>query len=90
MLCLHCQVPLSTVNHYSIGVVECPKCCGIWLTQEQLEKIVQYAQVVDTPKKPELIDEIKVDEVKVGEVKRAPRRKRAHFLSGAFDISDDW
>jgi len=85
MLCHHCQVPLNTVNHYSIGVVECPKCCGIWLTQEQLEKIIQYAQVVDTPKKPALADEVKVDEVK-----RAPRRKRAHFLSGAFDISDDW
>jgi len=90
MLCPHCHVPLDTANHHSVEVAGCPECCGTWLTQAQLEKIIKSAQFVGAPVEPILIDDSEVDEVKVDEIRRAPKRKRPHFLSGAFDIGDEW
>jgi len=76
-------VSLNTFNNYAEDTLNCPECFGIWLSQEQLENIIKSTKFVEKPKEP-------INDNKVEQITSAPRRKRPHFLSGAFDISDDW
>jgi Zn-finger nucleic acid-binding protein len=87
MICPKCQISLTVTKRSSIEVNDCPKCHGIWLEKNDLEKISQQTQSIEK-------NEIQAENSPVIEevVQNSPNKKKGtrHFLSGALDIYDDW
>ncbi|GAA6172897.1 hypothetical protein NBRC116592_25670 [Colwellia sp. KU-HH00111] len=92
MLCPQCQVTLEASKHLTIEVSHCPQCNGRWLEHGLLEQIVAQSITLEVSEKEQIIQQTEVDKAKAENAKNAqiPPRKHPHFLSGAFDVSDDW
>lgn len=90
MICPQCQISLTVSNRFSIEVNDCPKCHGIWLKENVLEKIIQQTQSIDTNEKQQEEKNNSVIEEKVRQNSHSQKRGTRHFLSGALDIYDDW
>ncbi len=88
MICPQCQISLTVSKRFSIEVNDCPKCHGIWLKENVLEKIIQQEQPIDKHLKKE--SDNKITEEKVRQNPQSQKRGTRHFLSGALDIYDDW
>lgn len=92
MLCPLCQIPLQASEHLSIKVNHCPQCSGKWLENGVLEKIIEQNISIGKSEKDKLEKQAIVDKAKIENEQHLQEepRKRPHFLSGAFDVSDDW
>ncbi len=90
MICPQCQVSLTVSNRFSIEVNDCPKCHGIWLKENVLEKIIQQEQPIDKHLKKDSNDKITEEDEKTRQNSHSQKRGTRHFLSGALDIYDDW
>ncbi|PCH94554.1 MAG: hypothetical protein COB83_11175 [Gammaproteobacteria bacterium] len=95
MFCPNCQIALIETNQQSVEVKGCDKCRGIWLDVGQLEKIIEFSRSTETTGIS--IDKGQVESSKeqiqsqqIEQNTQVEKRKRAHFLSGAFDTKDDW
>jgi len=87
MLCPQCQASLNANQYLSVEINDCPQCNGVWLEKNILEEIIEKTHSLLNNKENENNDNVQSQT----EVKSPNRkRKRSHFLSGAFDISDDW
>lgn len=92
MLCPNCQVTLTVSKHHYIDVNDCPKCSGKWLENGVLEIIIEQKISLEKSEEDRLKKQAIVDKAKVENAQHLHEepRKHPHFLSGAFDISDDW
>ncbi|MBL4940672.1 MAG: zf-TFIIB domain-containing protein [Colwellia sp.] len=87
MLCPQCKVSLAFTKRLSVETNDCPQCRGIWLEQNVLEKILAHTQSSSDKQATLNKDNIQYQaEPKSLHIKK----KHPNFLSGAFDISDDW
>lgn len=77
MHCPHCQIPLTASQHQNVDVNNCPKCHGLWVTSENVDKFKADDTLVSNDNKSTSVDEKQADKQK--------KRKYQHFLSGAFD-----
>ena len=76
---------------FSIEVNDCPKCHGIWLKENVLEKLIQQEQPIDKHLKKDSNNKITEEEdEKTRQNSHSQKRGTRHFLSGALDIYDDW
>lgn len=85
MLCPQCQLPLIVSKLQSEEINECPKCHGVWLKSESVEKLIEQIPSPEKPKQTQPNNQNKVEQHAQNK-----SRKRPHFLSGAFDTNDDW
>lgn len=92
MLCPLCQIPLQASEYLSIEVNHCPQCSGKWLENGVLEKIIEQNIPIEQSEKDRLDKQAMVDKAKSENAQHLQEepRKHPHFLSGAFDVSDDW
>jgi len=94
MLCPQCQISLTVNQCLSVEINSCPQCHGAWLEQIVLQKIIEQVSLVDNSKQPlptsQTTQNNENPEVKSSQKSPSRKRKHQHFLSGAFDISDDW
>jgi len=85
MKCPECQVSFIINKHQSLVVNECPQCHGVWLKFGDIEKMTTETHSI------EKLEQNKSNSLTNKEnAIPTKERKIAHFLSGAFDISDDW
>lgn len=92
MLCPLCKIPLQASEHLSIEVNHCSQCSGKWLDNGVLEIIIEQNISIGKFEKNKLEKQAIVDKAKIENAQHLHEkpRKHPHFLSGAFDVSDDW
>ena len=94
MLCPQCQVLLTVRKYQSVEVSDCPQCHGKWLENGSLEKIIEQMKSVENPEKSLSNNQVYINknsiQDKTEKKSQNKKRKHPHFLSGAFDFSDDW
>ena len=84
MKCPECQVSFITNRRQSLKVNECPQCYGVWLKSGDIEKMITETQLIE--KKQNRSNSLTNKQSAIP----TKKRKIAHFLTGAFDISVDW
>ena len=85
MKCPECQVSFIINKRQSLEVSECPQCHGVWLKSGDVEKMITETQLIEKPEQNRSNSLTNKENAKP-----AKKRKIQHFLSGAFDIGDDW
>ena len=90
MLCPKCQISLTVTKRFSIEVNDCPQCHGIWLEKNVLEKIMEQIQLAESSDSEQSLTKSKTTQDRVAQDLQNKKRKHPHFLSGAFDVYDDW
>ncbi|GEM_PF-2886333 len=85
MKCPECQVSFIINRRQSLKVNEYPQCYGVWLKSGGIEKMTTETQLIE--KKQQNRSNSLTNKENAIPTKK---RKIAHFLSGAFNISDDW
>jgi len=61
MNCPRCHTPLGPVTYEGEQVQVCPQCNGEWLSQDELEKIVQHHDKIFTPEELSSIQGVNKD-----------------------------
>ncbi|PKI14865.1 hypothetical protein CXF71_13995 [Colwellia sp. 12G3] len=85
MKCPECQLSFIIIQRQTLQVNECPQCHGVWLKSEDIAKMTIETVLIEKP------EQNKSNSLTSKEsAKPAKKRKIQHFLSGAFDIGDDW
>ncbi|PKG81648.1 hypothetical protein CXF85_16875 [Colwellia sp. 75C3] len=89
MKCPECKLSFIIIQRQSLEVNECPQCHGVWLKSEDIAKMTIETQLIEEPEQNRS-NNLTSKENAIPTKKPAKKRKIQHFLSGAFDIGDDW